>query len=108
MPNYATARFIFGLMTILGWTLALAAIALGAFALNTGPNWPFFVGAFAACFSGLVTVATAQIGFAQIAVARNTREMVELLKRDKETSASFRPTGAPMTERVEPTLNKPL
>jgi hypothetical protein len=95
MNHFGTAKILFFSLSFLGW--AIVAIG-GLVALVNYETMQILGVAFSGAIVGVVVVAAAQMGLAQIAVAENTAEIRDILKSQQLVTLAD-PTG-----RVEPTF----
>lgn len=110
--SYSTARFVFGLISFLGWvviTLApLWVIIAGAASAALGGAGAFggMIVAILQAIFGLCIIAGGQLGLAQVAVANNTSAILELMRHQQKNTS---PPGAPRTPsaRTEPRIRMP-
>lgn len=95
MNHFGTAKILFFSISLLGW--AIVAIG-GLVALINYETMQILGFAFSGAIVGVVVVAAAQMGLAQIAVAENTAEIRDILK--SRQLVGFADAAA----KVEPTL----
>jgi hypothetical protein len=110
--SYSTARFVFGLISFLGWvviTLApLWVIIAGAASAALGGAGAFggMIVAIVQAIFGLCIIAGGQLGLAQLAVANNTAQILGLIQAQINAGTPATPQPAP-TARKEPWVRKP-
>lgn len=82
MKSYGTARFVLGLLGVLGVICIIAGAAL----LFFGPGRALFEAltlSLPIIFGGLFMIAVAEIGTAQLDTASNTAEIADLLRKQR-------------------------
>jgi len=104
MRDYRAARAMIWLMAVLGWLMVAAALALPVALVFYAPTMPDLItlagAAAGGVMAGLVLVALAQIVAAQVDTARNTAEMVALLRRSRPAADTAPETAAPPPLRL--------
>lgn len=80
--SYTVAKFVIGLLEILGWAVFCLGLIGGVFYFQVYGALALVVG-LAISASGLLEIVAGQMAMAQIATAENTRAMLELMQRDK-------------------------
>ena len=113
--RYGTARLAFWFLSVLGYVLVTIA-----------PLWVIFIGTFGAALGGfgpaaglavaaaqgvfgIVMIAGAQLGLAQIEVANNTAAMLAIMREQSAPRLAVDPEPAPAAEcekRQDPPLRK--
>lgn len=79
MRDYSTARTVLSVISFLGWLMIGAALFVGLFALPKAGIGVIGV-AIPIAAAGMIVIAVAQLGMAQIDTAINTRELCNILR----------------------------
>lgn len=109
MQKFEIAKKMLGVLIFIGWgVVALAIFALVA-SITTDSQQAVrigFTGALlgsgALAMFGLVIIAVAQMGLAQIATAENTGEMLEIMRKQDQSGSQEKQTARPGTKPIFP------
>jgi len=113
MQKFEIAKKMLGVLIVIGWgVVALAIFALVA-SITTDSQQAVrigFTGALlgsgALAMFGLVIIAVAQMGLAQIATAENTGEMLEIMRKQDQSGSQEKQTARPGTKPISPNIIK--
>jgi hypothetical protein len=101
MQSFGAAKFILGLLMVIGWFVFFVAV-VGFFIANAAFGmFPSLAGAAVVGMSGLIVIASSQMAMAQIATAENTKEMLNIMQ-GKQAAREF--PDSP--DRSEPSFRK--
>jgi len=107
MQSFTTAKFVLGLIVLVGWIVVAIAVIVFFLPLFEAALWAKVAGLVAVSLFGLMTVAAGQMGLAQIATAENTKRMIELLEASQQGTHTAYPAVARTRPKIEPILTKP-
>jgi hypothetical protein len=107
MQSFTTAKIVLGIVAFIGWIVVVIAVVVFFSPIVPVALWAKIAGLSVSIFFGLLLVAMAQMGLAQIATAENTKRMIELLEASQKGVNEQGRTVARNAPRIEPVLTVP-